>query len=310
MDAQTGEQVGTAYLKAEWEKRLAKPENYTFEKSFVLIKRYEFAECNAELYLQANGPGTTQQVLIVLPKKLSAPAPAVAIPFYFPAAMLGFELESLEELPFYAGITMMTDLAKKGIITISAEAYHLTYLDLDLPRNDFARWQLSGEALKKDYPTWSGVGKLMADTSLLIDVLEDDPRVDSGKIGIAGHSLGGKMAFYTGCFDPRIKVVLTSDFGFCWEQSNWEEIWYWGKDLETMKKIGMEHWQLLEYSGCKPFALLAGNYDNESSLTMILQAHKYKESPEKLCFVNHASGHRPPQDALQTGYEFLLKHLK
>jgi hypothetical protein len=32
MDAQTGEQVGTAYLKAEWEKRLAKPENYTFEK--------------------------------------------------------------------------------------------------------------------------------------------------------------------------------------------------------------------------------------------------------------------------------------
>ena len=310
MNCQTENYIDAASLKAEWEKRLAVPETYTFEKSFSLITRYEFAECNAELYLQANGPGTSQQVLMVFPKTFTAPAPAVVVPFYFPAAMLGFELETQEDLPFYAGITMMTDLAKQGIITISAEAYHLTYLDLDLPRNEFARWQQNGAALKKDYPAWSGVGKLMADTRLLVDVLESDSRVDSAKIGIAGHSLGGKMAFYAGCFDPRIKVILTSDFGFRWEQSNWEQVWYWGDDLEDMKKLGMEHWQLLEYSGNKPFALLAGKYDNESSLEMILQATEYKNSPEKLCFVNHATGHRPPQDALRKGYEFLLSHLK
>lgn len=296
-------------LRTEWEKRLAVPQNYTFEKSFTLIKKYEFAECNAELYLQANGPGTAQRVLKVFPKELVSPAPAVVIPFYFPEAMLGFELDTLEELPFYAGITMMSDLAKQGVITISAEAYHLTYLDLDLERNAFGRWLECGSALKNTYPQWSGMGKLMADTRLLIDVLEEDPRVDPGKLGIAGHSLGGKMAFYTGCFDPRIKVILSSDFGFRWEQSNWEQVWYWGEELETMKAFGMEHWQLLEYSGNKPFALIAGKFDNDSSLEMILQASAYKTQPEKLCFVNHATGHRPPMDALQQGYQFLLHHL-
>ena len=117
------------------------------------------------------------------------------------------------------------------------------------------------------------------------------------------------MAFYTGCLDPRIKVILTSDFGFRWEQSNWEQIWYWGDDLETMKSLGMEHWQLLEYSGAKPFALLAGKYDDESSLEMICKVSEYKKTPEKLCFVNHAAGHRPPPDALQKGYQFLLSYL-
>lgn len=297
------------FLRAEWEKRLSVPENYTFQKSFELIKKYEFPECHAELYLQANGPGTVQRVLKVFPKEISSPAPAVVVPFYFPEAMLGFELETQENLPFYAEVTMMSDLAKQGVITISAQAYHLTYLDLPLERNDFSRWQQCGAALKADYPQWSGVGKLMADTRLLIDVLEDDSRVDSGKIGIAGHSLGGKMAFYTGCFDSRIKVILTSDFGFRWEQSNWEQVWYWGEELETMKELGMEHWQLLEYAGNKPFALIAGKYDDDTSLEMIYKAEDYKNSPEKLCFVNHATGHRPPMDALQKGYKFLLQHL-
>lgn len=302
--------VNAESLRAEWERRLAVPANYTFRKSLTLVKRYEFPECHAELYLQANGPTTVQRVLKVFPKEFHAPVPAVVVPFYFPEAMLGFELETQEALPYYAGVTMMTDLAKQGVMSISADAYHLTYLDLTLERNDFGRWARSGSALKQDYPQWSGMGKLVADTRLLIDALEEDPRVDSSKIGIAGHSLGGKMAFYTGCLEPRIKAILTSDFGFRWEQSNWEQIWYWGNDLETMKSLGMEHWQLLDYSGNKPFALLAGKFDDDSSLDMIQQVPAYADNAEKLCFVNHATGHRPPMEALQKGYQFLLKHLR
>lgn len=296
-------------LRAEWEKRLRVPGNYLFKKELTLLKKYEFPCCNAELYLQKNGPATFQKVLKVLPKVLPEKAPAVLVPFYFPEAMLGFELETEEKLPFYAGITMMSALAQRGIITISAEAYHLTLLDLDLPRNDFQRWKLAGTALKKAYPSWSGMGKLMADTRLLVEALEKDPRVDPEKIGIAGHSLGGKMAFYLGCFDPRIKVILTSDFGFGFEQSNYDAVWYWGEELEKMKKLQMAHWQLLEYSGNKPFALLAGKYDDAASLEMIHRARTYREEPERLCFIHHAAGHRPPGSALEKGYGFLLQHL-
>ena len=132
--------IQSSNIRAEWEKLLAIPENYSFTKSLELIRKYEFPECNAELYLQANGPDRVQRVLKVFPKEFSVPAPAVVVPFYFPEAMLGFELETQEDLPFYAGVTMMSDLAKKGIITISADAYHLTYLQTDLERNDYFRF--------------------------------------------------------------------------------------------------------------------------------------------------------------------------
>ena len=294
---------------SEWEKRLAVPEDYIVRKKSGLIRKFEYEKFDAFLYWQNNGPGTRQRVLKVVPKNLAAPAPSVIVPFYFPEAMIGFELETGEKLPKFAPVTLMADLAEKGVITISADSYHLTYLDLELDRNDFSRWRKAGSALKEAFPSWCGVGKLMADTRLLLDILDEEPLADPERIGIAGHSLGGKMAFYAGCFEPRIKAMLTSDFGFCYEQSNWEEIWYWGQELEELKEKNMQHWQLLEYSGNKPFALLAGMYDNDASLEMILQAEAYRKEPQRLLFINHATGHRPPRDVLEKGYEFLLKNL-
>ena len=51
------------------------------------------------------------------------------------------------------------------------------------------------------------------------------------------------------------------------------------------------------------FCLIAGQYDNAESYAM-LQAG-YTEDPERLRIINHASGHRPPADALNEGYAFL-----
>ena len=293
----------------EWKKRLQVPESYRFRKTIDLVRKYEFEKFDAELYLQANGPGTFQRVLKVFPKTYSAPLPAVAVPFYHPESMIGFELDTQEILPNFIGITMMADLAQRGFITASADAYHLTYVKSGLDCEDFSRWKLAGEALTRDYPDWCGMGKLLADTRLLTDTLDSDPRVDPVRIGIAGHSLGGKMAFYAGCLDPRIKAILASDFGIGWDQTNWNDVWYWGGRVEEMKKAGLEHSQLLTMSGGKPFFLLAGKYDNEESREIMLKAKGYESHPEYLGFLNHAAGHRPPQDALAAGYDFLERHL-
>lgn len=295
---------------AEWKKRLRVPENYLFRKSLELIGKYEFERFDAELYLQANGPGTVQRLLKLFPKSFTDRLPAVAVPFYFPEAMIGFELETRENLPKYAGITMMADLAERGFITASADAYHLTYLKSDLPRESWDRWGNSGEALLRDHPEWCGIGKLAADTMLVVEALADDPRVNPDRIGIAGHSLGGKMAFYCGCLDPRVKAILASDFGIGWDQTNWNDVWYWGSRVDELKKLGMDHSQLLGMSGGKPFFLLAGHYDNEESRRIMLRAEGYGSHPEYLGFLNHASGHRPPADALEQGYRFLERHLK
>ena len=301
----------------EWKEQIGTPDHYDFPRERKLVKRLSSEECECELYLQSNGirpDGTVtfQRLVLAFPKQFEGTLPAVAVPFYYPEAALGFEIETGNILSQFANNTTMLDIVRHGYIAASADAYHLTYVEKELrdDSQDFARWEIASEALNAEHPEWSGIGKLVADTKLVIDALEEDPRVDADRIGIAGHSLGGKMAFYTGCLDERVKVILASDFGFCWEQTNWDAPWYWGNKLQTLKEIGLEHTSLLAAAAPKPFCLLAGEADNEESRKRIYSVPGYEAEPSRILVVDHRSGHRPPKYAAEAGYCFLDYWLK
>ena len=294
--------------KSSWIEALGKP-SYDFSYSGMkFVKRYEYPGIAVEMYLQPNGPETVHRVLVAIAEDAKKPCPAVVVPYYYPEAMLGFDPETGEKEGFNKDKAIMEHLVRRGYIAISAQSYHLTYIDSDLDINDFSRWTVAAEKLKKDNPGWSGVGKLVSDTRLLIDALCDDERVDSQRIGIIGHSLGGKMAFYTGCLDERIKAIVASDFGIGWEQTNWKDIWYWGEYVDELKLKGMEHSQLLGIES-KPFCLIAGEADNDDSWDMMNRAQGYKENDGKLKIINHATGHNPPRYTLEEAYDFLDKWL-
>ena len=304
----------------QWSEYLDAPTEYAaFPRHVEKLGVFRCDGFDVEEYRQANGPGTSQRVLLAIPHKGNLPFPAVAAPFYFPEAMLGFDPKTSgngtssgsaeTNLTRYAEIAYMAALARRGYVTASAEAYHLTYRPDDAPKDAWKKWRHVGERLRRDWPGWTGIGKLTFDTRLLIDLLAADPRVDTNRIGIIGHSLGGKMAFYAGCLDPRIRVIVASDFGIGWDQTNWSDPWYWGQTLETVRARGMDHAGLLSLAGGKPFCLIAGKYDDESSGAMMRRAAGYEGHPERLLLVNHASGHRPPPDATETGYRFLDRFL-
>ena len=226
-------------LPAEWTSALSVPAGYAFARRVEHVRTWDFPDFTVDSYRQANGPGTEQRVFVAVPKGRTGKLPAVAVPFYYPEAMLGFDPATGEELPKFKGVTMLADLARRGFVAATADAYHLTYrVGAVEPRGDFKRWQKAAEALARDWPGWTGVGKLTADTRLMIDLLADDPRVDAARIGIIGHSLGGKMAFYAGCVDPRVKAVVTSDWGIDWDRTNWSDPWYWGA---ARVEIGRAH---------------------------------------------------------------------
>ena len=285
------------------------PEPTDTDRNVMELCRYQHSEFSAKVLLQPNGPSSWQRVMVVYPLDISKPRPAVAVPFYYPEAMLGFDPANGQILPRFKGIEMMLHLVRRGYVVASAEAYHLTIHDSPKDRNDFSRWPDAAAALQSAHPNWTGIGKLVYDTKLLLDILQQDPMVDSTRIGIAGHSLGGKMAFYTGCLDRRVKVILASDFGIGWDQTNWRDPWYWGDRVDDLICKGMDHSQLLSIAYPKAFCLLAGEADNEQSLALIQKAKGYRLCDERICFINHASGHRPPWDALQQGYDFLERWL-
>ena len=298
-----------------FKKFMGSPVNYDFEHRFEFIKKYECEDFDCELYIQANGvrpDGTVthQRVFIALPKNIKGKLPAVVVPFYYPEAAMGFDPEKMEVIEKYKDNPTMLDIVKEGYIAISAESYYLTYSDYDGDNEGLERWGYVAKIFNKEQPEWSGIGKLIYDTGLLIDVIEKDPRVDSNKIGIAGHSLGGKIAFILGCIDQRIKVILASDFGLLWHQTNWQDDWYWGEKIALVKNSGLENYMLLQETIKKPFCLIAGLYDTEESLKVLYGLEEYKDCPERIFAINHRSGHRPPNYAAKAGYLFLDKWLK
>ena len=314
----------TSVNTALWNGYLEAPREYaSFVRNVRAGARYSFQDFDVEVYTQANGPETSQRLMMAVPKGLKDKAPCVIAPFYFPEAMLGFNpvdgsfeseyVSKKTNLTNYACISYMSDLARRGYSTISADAYHLTYQD---PKNpvppdpSFSSWKRAGQKLSADWPKWTGVGKLAFDTRLLVDLAVADSRVDSSRIGMIGHSLGGKMAFYAGLVDKRVKVVVASDFGLGWTQTNWNDCWYWGDKLKEVRACGMSNVDLLSMSGGKPFCLIAGKYDDADSGLLMYSAKGYEQHPERLLFIHHGTGHRPPPDATKRGYEFLDRYLR
>lgn len=296
--------------KKAWQNALGIPATSAEIHTATPICSYDKPTYTLELYTQSLEDGTSQRVMLAIPKAVAFPAPAVLTPFYYPEAMLGFDPATGENLPLFAGIEMMVHLAERGYIAACADAYHLTYCQEGKSRDDFTRWRDASAALYRDHPHWSGMGKLVSDTRRMLDLVCADPRVDVARMGIAGHSLGGKMAFYTGCMDERVKVILASDFGFGWHQSNWDDPWYWNGRVQELIDAGLDHTGLLSLAAPKPFCLLAGEYDDASSGDMMRQATGYVSCPEHLKLIHHGKGHRPPADALEEGYAFLDAFLK
>ena len=81
-----------------------------------------------------------------------------------------------------------------GDLEISGDSFYCEYSRYE----NFSKWQSVSKRLLAENPDWTGVGKLVADTRLLIDSLSEDFRVDASRIGIVGHSLGGKNGFLYG----------------------------------------------------------------------------------------------------------------
>ncbi|MEO6684876.1 MAG: alpha/beta fold hydrolase [Dyadobacter sp.] len=107
------------------------------------------------------------------------------------------------------------ELAKRGYIVIAPDYPSFG----DLKNYDFKtdRYQ-------------SGMMKSIFDNMRCVDLLQARAEVDPGRIGVIGHSLGGHNAIFTGAFDDRLKVIVSS--------CGWTLMDYYNAGEEVTKKYG------------------------------------------------------------------------
>lgn len=181
-----------------WPALLEKPRLVVLEKT----PRDNFTQCRIEVEIAA---GRMAAGYLLIPN--GAPKfPAVFVPFYDPETSIGLGKEQRD---------FAYQLARRGFVTLS----------IGSPGGD-ARKPDIGEA--KCQPL-SYLAYISANCAQALAQL---PEVDPARIGVVGHSYGGKWAMFAACLSDRFACGVWSDPGIAFDEKrpsvNYWDPWYLG----------------------------------------------------------------------------------
>ena len=150
------------------------------------------------------------------------PFPAVVTVFYEPETAIGLGKPSRD---------FAVQLTKRGFVTLSigtTEATQAKTYSIYHPTIDAAEVQ-----------PLSMLGYAAANAWY---VLAERPEVDSGRIGIVGHSFGGKWAMFASCLFDKFACAVWSDPGIVFDDRpsvNYWEPWYLGYHPKPWRPRGI-----------------------------------------------------------------------
>ncbi len=294
----------SAHVRAKWVDLLKEPKLPSGAPTSRLVR--DVAERNfqgqlIELELEA---GIWEKVYVLRPRNASRrPLPVVIVPFYdvdIPAAAnLGGRRYSGPGVNAFAYTA-----AQHGYLAVAVrwfgESYGESYSEA-----------VANLALR--HPGSTGLGKWVADARRVVDFIETLPDADASRIGIMGHSLGGKMALYAAALEPRIRATVASELGMGFGMSNYDDYWYLG-DALARAPAGTDQHELLALVAPRPFLLIGGDeYDKQESWHYINAARAVYElsgNGRNIGYINHHAGHTPTPGAVSAAFAWLDHFLK
>ncbi len=202
-------------LKQYWEKLMgAWPLLIESPKMEILSEtnRGKYVEKRVRLELAANQMGDGY---LLIPDG-RGPFPAVFVPYYEPETSLGLTKQTLRDFGL--------QLARRGFVTLS----------IGSP---------GGDARKPPQTRSQPLHYLGYVSANCANALANLPQVDSKRIGVVGHSYGGKWAMFAACFNEKFACGVWSDPGIVFDEArpnvNYWEPWYLGFEIEKTRKPGV-----------------------------------------------------------------------
>lgn len=145
---------------------------------------------------------------LLVPDNIESPTGAVITVFYEPETAVGFGTSPYRDFAL--------QLTRRGLITLSLGSTETT--------ND-KTYGLYYPAIENAEIEPLSAMALAAGNAL--ESLALDPRVDGSRIGIAGHSYGGKWALFASCLSDRFACAAWSDPGIEFDETKGSYINYW-----------------------------------------------------------------------------------
>lgn len=198
-------------LMGEWPPLLERPKLDILETK----RRDNFTQHHIRIQI---APEQTGDGYLIIPDG-QGPFPAVFVPFYDPESSIGLSEKPLRDFAYQLG--------RRGFVTLS----------IGSPGGD-ARKPVLTPGAKCQPLSYLGYVSANAWTAL-----SQRPEVDAKRIGIMGHSYGGKWAMFGACLFDKYACGVWSDPGIVFDETrqsiNYQEPWYLGYDPAITRKPGL-----------------------------------------------------------------------
>jgi dienelactone hydrolase len=253
-------------------------------------------------------PQQIEQAYLLIPEG-AGPFPAVVIPYYEPQSSIGRK-EQLRDFGY--------QLTKRGFVTLS----------IGSPGGS-AREPRTGQAPCQPLSFLAYVA------ANCLNALATLPQVDSKRIGVVGHSYGGKWAMFASCLYEKFACGVWSDGGIVFDEKrsnvNYWEPWYLGLDqdrtrvpgvpyeknprtgaYQKMIETGRDLHELHALMAPRPFLVSGGSEDRPErwrALNHTVAVNKLLGHTNRVAMTNR-EGHTPTPESNEQLYLFFEHFLK
>ena len=286
-------------IRQTWTRLLGLPPKAFGVPAVHLRQRFEESTWRGQLLDLDVEPGFPARILVMEPaRKPNGRLPVVIVPYYDVDSPAG---ENLGGRRSGGGVRAFAKMAaQRGYLAVAIRWFG---------EGDAEGYDEAVASLARRHPGMTGMAKWILDAQRLVDYLVSRPDVDPQRIGIIGHSLGGKMALYAAAFEPRLAVVVSSEPGISLGFSNYEAFWYLGKQRPQDR----DQQELLALIAPRPFLLIAGeSADGAKSWPHLAAAQPvYAALGDKLHLgmINHGQGHTPTAASVTLAMDWLERFL-